>query len=160
MNNLLCVNSVKKPTYWLYNIIKKLWIDISQNEAEIKYEISGDLEYYTKEKLSILNEKLDNVPEEEELKIKTLNKEISKYEKLYYQLGDTMIINKIWEIGKGRLSYSAYNTNKFDVEEALEAGVRGGQVEHLHLREGRKVNARNLAEVGAVVVRHEVAVVA
>ncbi len=114
LNNLLCVNSVKKPTYWLYNIIKKLWIDISQNEAEIKYEISSDLEYYTKEKLSILQEKLSNLPEEEELKIKTLNKEISKYEKLYYQLGDTMIINKIWEIGKGRLSYSAYNTNKFD----------------------------------------------
>ena len=44
--------------------------------------------------------------------------------------------------------------------EALEVGVRGGQVEHLHLREGREVDARHLAEGGAVVVRHEVAVAA
>ena len=43
--------------------------------------------------------------------------------------------------------------------EALEVGVRGGQVEHLHLAEACEVAAGDLAELGAVVVRHDIPVV-
>jgi len=118
-NNIVCVNTNdSSPEFWLYNQMKKLWVNISKNEYEVKHLISEDLEEFCKLKIIKLNNKLisyENEDEDGERPVyKAIEKEITKFENLYLKLGEEASLNKIWNIGKGVLSYIHYKRNDFD----------------------------------------------